>query len=399
MPHYRWFAINLDGEEFEGELWAINKKQLESYLLKKELGLMGCERKPLAFYEKLTLSEQLQLFKQIESLVGAGLLISQALSVVSRHGSSFKKALVLELYQAVKYGGSFSQTLGSFPHLFNQLLMTLIQAGEQAGNLPVAFSSVVGFLDMQVSLQKKVRQALQGPLITLFFFCIVLLVIFMAIIPSFEQLTIVTNQKIPQSLQRLIDWSRIFQELSWVFIFIMGALVVFSGWLFTKTGICKRIRDWFVTHVFLIQSIYWNLNSAFFFRALSLLMSGGISLDESLQLVGSFVDNVYVKRIFDCFSQKVVAGINVDDAYEIAFAKWAQPEVSMMLLVGNESGTLPLMMNQISRIYFERAEKKLKWLTVLLQPLLLLLMGLLVGALIYVVYVPIIQFPETFTQF
>ena len=398
MPHYRWFAINLNGEEFEGEQWAINQKQLESYLLKKELGLMGCERKPLSWHEKLSLHEQLQLFEQLQSLIDAGLLISQALSVVGRHGSSFKKLLVLELYQAVKSGGSLSQILLSFSHLFNRLFVTLIKSGEKGGTLSAALSSIVGFLEMQVLLQKKVRQALQGPLITLFFFVVVVLVIFLAIIPSFEQLTIVTNQEIPQSLQSLIGWSRSFQELRWFVVFVFGCGVVLGGWLFIKTQIWKRIRDWFIAYMPWISSIYWNLQSAFFFRALSLLMKGGISLDESLQLVGSFVDNFYIKRAFDRFSQKVIAGVNVDAAYEISFAKRAQPEVSMMLLVGNESGTLPAMMNQISRIYFDQAEKKLKRFTILLQPLLLLVMGLLVGALIYVVYLPLVQLPETFSQ-
>ena len=123
-------------------------------------------------------------------------------------------------------------------------------------------------------------------------------------------------------------------------------------------------------------------------------MSGGKSLVESLQFLGLHIENVYVKNTFLQFAQKIAGGISVDEAYEESFGRKVRPEVTMMLLVGNESGALSAMMDQISRLYFERAEKKLNRFALILQPLLLIVMGLLVGALIYTVYMPLTQLPE-----
>lgn len=398
MPHYRWFAIDIQGDEFEGEQWAVDEKQLENLLLKKELGLMWVERQRLAFSEKMSLVEQGQFFEQVYKLIDAGLLISQALSVVSRYGSSLKKALVFELYQSVKQGGSFARSLLGFPHIFNKLLVSLVQSGEESGSLVSALSSVVNFLQMQISLRKKMRAALQVPLITLLFFIAIVFVIFLVIIPSFERLTIMTNQDFPTSLQRLVGWSRYLQELSFIKMFL-GILVMSGGVLmFIKSIIWKSLKDWLLTHVPWVQTIYWDLTFSFFFRALSLLMSGGKSLIESLHLITSLTENKYVKNRFVQFANKIAAGIAIDEAYQVVFRKRAQPEVAAMLLVGNESGALPAMMEHVAQFYFERAEMKLKRFAIMLQPMLLIVMGLLVGALIYAVYMPITQLPEVLSR-
>lgn len=395
MPYYRWFAISIDGDEYTGEVWAADEKQLEDLLLEKELGLMQAKRKKLALIEKMSLDEQVQLFEQLQKLVGAGLLISQALSVISRHGSSLKCALTFELSQSVKHGASFAHSLLAFPQLFNPLLISLIQSGEESGNLSVALTNLVHFLQMQLSLRKKIRSALQVPFITLLFFIAIILVIFLAIIPSFEQLTIVTNQQFPNSLQRLINWSHQLQAISLIRLLLIMSATIASLWFFIKTAVYKKIKSWILTHVSGFRTIYWSLALSFFFQALSLLMRGGKSLVEAMRLIAVLSDNEYVKKRLTFFTEQVASGIPIDEAYEQVFDTLALADVAAMLVVGNESGSLAIMTEHISELYFERAEKRLKRFAVILQPLLLIIMGWLVAALIYAVYVPIMQLPET----
>jgi len=211
-------------------------------------------------------------------------------------------------------------------------------------------------------------------------------------------LTIVTNQNIPASLQRLVGWSQYLQELSFIKIFLSGLVIFSIGWFFLKSKIWKRLKDWLLTHIPWVQTIYWDLSLSFFFSALSLLIGGGKPLVDALRLIISLIENRYVKSKFNHFANKIAAGVSIDEAYVIVFGKRARPEVAAMLLVGNESGTLPIMMDHIAQFYFERTEQKLKRFALLLQPMLLIVMGLLVGALIYAVYMPITQLPEALSR-
>jgi len=395
MPYYKWFAINIDGDEYEGEQWAVGERQLSDLLLTSHLGLMWARRKKLAYIEKMSLVEQLQLFEQLQKLVDSGLLITQALSVVSRHGNSLKRALAFELYQSLEQGSSLAASMSAFSHLFNPLFVSLIRSGEESGNLPAALANLVRFLDMQVALHKKIRLALRVPLVTLLFFITILFVIFFAIIPSFERLTISTNQQLPASLGRLISWSNSLQSIG-LFGFALGTLaVIFAIWLFVKTRCFKKIKQWFLTHIFIVRTIYWSLTLSFFFRAISLLLHGGVSIVDAMQLVSSLSVNGYVKAKLFLFTDQIASGVVIDEAYEKVFGKDALSDVAAMLAVGSESGSLEVMTAHISQFYFERAERRLTLFAVFLQPALLIIMGVLVAALIYAVYVPITQLPET----
>ena len=395
MPYYRWGAIDLEGNEYEGEEWASHNYHLEELLLKKELGLMWADRKRLAHNEKLTLEQQEYFFQQLYKLVDAGLLLSQGLSVLSRHGSMVQKLLVSELYQAVKHGSSLAGALKAFAHVFDSLIIGLIQSGEQSGNLLNALTSLVRFLQMKVSIKKKIRAALQVPAMTFLFFIVVLLVIFFAILPSFDRLTIVTHQQLPPSLERLMSLSHMFQNIGMLKLSVLIGLFFVLLWMISRSSFYKRAQGWFLIHMPFVKKIYWALTLSLFFQALSLLLKGGKSLLESIKLISSLSNNAIVQKKFMALQEQVSLGFSIDDAYEKTFGKQALPEVNAMLAVGNESGALPVMMEHIAELYFERAEKSLKRFALILQPLLLSLMGILVAALIYAIYVPITQLPQT----
>ena len=163
----------------------------------------------------------------------------------------------------------------------------------------------------------------------------------------------------------------------------------------SRSSFYKRVQGWFLTHMPFVKKIYWSLTLSLFFQALSLLLKGGKSLLESIKLISSLSNNAIVQKKFMALQEQVSLGFSIDDAYEKTFGKQALPEVNAMLAVGNESGALPVMMEHIAELYFERAEKSLKRFALILQPLLLSLMGILVAALIYAIYVPITQLPQT----
>jgi type II secretory pathway component PulF len=394
MPYFRWIAIDLDAQEYEGELWAPNIKQLEKELLKEKLGLMRAERIKLAFVEHWSMQNQLVFFENIAQLINAGLLVSQALQVLVKQGAPIQRRLADELYHSVTHGCSLAEALQGYKTLFSPLAVSLIQSGQDSGQLIESCNSLIDFLRMRVLLRQKIRSAIRVPLITFGFFIALILIIFLAIVPSFEQLTMIAKQGTNTSLHKLLAWSHWLQQVSFLRFILFTIICGLLTWFASKMQWFKFVKSWLVVHLPFTGGVYWLLSLSLFFQAVSLLMRGGKSLLEAMELAASLSQNDYIRNALQQFAHVVSGGQSIEDSYEMVFDRKASPDVIAMLSVGNESGTLAFMCETVAKLYFERAEKRLKSLSIILQPLLMVIMGMLVAMLIYAVYVQSMQLPE-----
>jgi len=395
MPNYRWEAIDLEGREHTGVQWAPSIAQLERDLLEQQLGLMGATRIKLSWFERWSLDEQVQFFEQLYLLQSAGLLVGPSLQVLARYGSKIRQSFAAELSQAVKHGSSLADALAQFPSLIDPLTRCLVTSGQESGNLPEALGHLVNFLRMRQDIRKKIYAAARVPLVTLAFFCAIVLIIFLAIIPSFEQILTVTNQAGDNSLSKLFVISRAINSLGLIGLSLLAASALGLGYLVSKSSPVRKIIQWFLTHVPGISGIYWSYEFAGYFQAVALLVRGGKGLVDALQLSLDVLNNRYIVGRLSVLIALVNEGHALDQAYAQTCASVAKPDITPLLAVGDQTGMLANVLEQSSRLFFDYAQRQLNRLTLIIQPILMGILGLLITLLLYTVYVPIIQLPQT----
>lgn len=395
MPYYRWRAIDQDHEEYEGQQWAPNLQQLEHDVHEQKLTLITAQRCKLAWIERLSSDELLQLFEHIKMLLESGLHIWQSLQIVARYGSPLRKELAQELYLCVKEGSSFADTLALFPAIFNPLIICLVKAGQESGDLAGSLGYLVTFLRMRTDIQKKIREALRTPLITLSFFIAIVLIIFLAIVPSFETLMTSTNQVISPSMGRLFAFSTFLQKLGLFGVLAVIIGVGFVGYALAQLRLIRTFGQWLLTHIPGISGIYWSYELAGFFQAAALLVRGGMPLVQSLQSALSLSGNNYVQSVLAVFVQQVADGSAVDQAYADTCSNRAHPDIAPLLAVGSQSGMLAQVFEHSARLLFEYVERQLNRTVALSQPVIMSILGIMIALLLYTVYMPIIELPQT----
>lgn len=395
MPQYHWYAVDGQGEEFEGTAWASNEAALKELLSKHAMMPSFVQRLPLLPRgQRLTQDEALYFFEHLHRLLSVGLLLSPALKVMARHGSAARRAVATELEFGVAQGSTLSDILVHYPEHFDPLIIALISAGQNAGALVSSLERIVRFLRLRSQVRKKIWAALAAPLITVGFFFAIALIIFTVIVPRLQQVVALANQRQSESLQGLFAISNWLHAMGLVWLGVFSIAITLFVWLITRLAWWQRFIAWIVTHMYGVRTIYWSLQISFFLQSVSLLVQGGLSLAPAIELVSTLSGNSYVRKRFTVLSTLTHQGVGLDQAYEQVFDRWALPEVSAMLAVGNEVSALAPMMDHAADFYFERAQNRLKRFLLVLQPAILVCVGIGVTLLIYAVYAPLVRLPE-----
>jgi len=247
-------------------------------------------------------------------------------------------------------------------------------------------------------LRKKCYNAIRVPLVTFAFFCAIVLIIFLAIIPSFEQVLLVTNQETGSSLHKLFAISQFLQSIGLPGLIIGFTILGTAIYFLSRTTCIKNFFQWCAVHLPIISDIYWSYTLAGYFQSVALLVSGGANFSEALQPALLVTNNSHVRKTLVSFAQKISGGEAVDQAFIDTCGKYAQPDISPLLAVGNQTGMLVPVLEQGARLLFDYSQQQLNRLALIIQPTLMIGLGLLVAALLYTVYIPIIQLPQTLSS-
>lgn len=393
MPEYRWIAVDVDGNESIGTQWAPSEAQLINDLQERNLQIHAIQRARLAFIERMSRDEVAQFFEQLNQLLQAGLLISPSLAIVAQYGSSLRCKIAKEIHACVQNGMSFADALALFPACFTPLIVTLARAGAQAGALGMALEQLCVFLRMQQDFSKQVRSAIASPLMTLAFFFVVVLVIFIGIVPSLEHVVQTLGNKPTGSIETILSLSHTLSSISIFGAFLILLSSVFAVWLISRVRIIQHLWGWVLLHIPVVGSIYVSFTLASFFHALSLLLKGGQPIVAAIDIAAQLVSNEELHERAFALREQTAAGVPLAVAFSTTFGKYASVSTVALLEVGTQTGTLAVVADRCALLYAETATKKIKRMVLVIQPLLMILLGLLVAGLMYAVYVPLMQLP------
>jgi general secretion pathway protein F len=402
MPVYEYTALNMKGKTTSGiidaespmiarqklrasDTFPVSIREVHDTAIKKEPRSFSIIRR----FKRVRPSEVAMMTRQLATLVAAGFpLVSAIDALIPQTGSQTFKKILAKIKDSIVEGNSFARSLSLYPGTFSALYVNMVRAGETSGALEIVLERLADISEKQQALKHRIRSALAYPIFMTFFGALVLFLLLTFIVPSITSIFDEMNQTLPTPTLFLIGVSNFFKLYWWlIFIFAAGAVLALSG--IKKTA--KGIYFFDKTKLLLpgVGLLAKKLAVARFSRTLGSLLENGVSMLPSLGIVKNIVGNVLISDVIEDAAKDVEEGqgLSVALAGSNIF-----PSLSIqMIQVGEQSGELEAMLNKIADVFENEVETSIITMTSLLEPVMILIMGIVVGFIVLSICLPIFE--------
>ncbi len=390
MPVYSYIALSPQGQRIQSEAVAISPEELRQTLSQQGLLVQKVreKRELLSFRRRTVTPEAFLMFNQeFLALIRAGLPIPEVLKLAANRPESPALTQTLaRVADEVRQGAAMSESCGRHPEVFEGPYLAALRTGEKTGDMARVLEKYQVYLRQRVALQRKVSQALAYPAFLLATLVVILLILFIFVLPRFVSLYTDYGAELPLPTRILIG---IVDSLPYLLpVFILGGAGFWAGWRrWKKLPAVARRLDAIRDGLPLFGSIYREAAAAQIARALSALLAGGTPLVEAMRITAqSLASPGQTERLLQA-TREVTEGKSLANALR---GKALLPETAVRLVeVGEASGGLDRMLEEAAQFHEENLSHRLTQLMALIEPILMLLMGVLVGGIIIVMYLPI----------
>lgn len=382
---FEYKAIQKDGKIITGEKEGSDSPTV-SRTLKDEgfvVILIQEKRKKMAKSFNISFSafktqEKISFARNLGSMLEAGLALSRSLEVISRQTKKNKtKQIIDQINQDIKAGSSFSLALEKHLKIFSTLFISMTKAGEESGNLSDALKNIASQLEKNYLLAKKVKGAMVYPGVIIGAMSIVGFFMMTYIVPTLSKTFKELNVELPQTTQIIIGLSDFLQNQTLIFFSVLS-LVIIGIIFFFKSSFGKRTLDTIVVKAPLFGELTKQINSARTARTLSSLLKAGVPYLQAVQITQGVVSNHIYKNILQKAIKKVETGDKISQVFTDN-EKYYPAFVGEMVAVGEETGELSEMLLKVAEFYENEVDQKTKNMSTIVEPLLMLLVGIGVG--------------------
>jgi type II secretory pathway component PulF len=402
MPTYTYFAKKNLNETVEGIIVADSQDNAVDKLI--EMGLSPVKVEVLASEDRrakgagpgriLSFSglnrRDLNVFtSQLKSLLRARVDLLKSLSILYAQSDKEKlKVIVLDLHSRVKNGATFSDALSQHAYFFPNLYINLIKSGEASGRLDDVLAELDNFLSKEEEFKMHVRTAMAYPILMVSVGVCVIFVLFSYVIPKLSSIFADFEYELPLPTRVMLSVSDFFKSYWWgillaVFAFI-GIIVRMSG---SPGG--KAKLDWVKLHIPIVGDLSLKQSLARFCMTLSLLIRSGLPVFQALKVAIPTLENAVFIKDLEVVRKEVMEGSTLAGSMKkVAFFP---PFLVQMMFVGEEGGKLEGVLTEVANIYTQETDAKLKVVTSLLEPMIILVLGLILGGIVLAMLLPIFQ--------
>ncbi len=402
MPVYEYSALDVKGKAASGIIDADSafsarqKLRASRYfpVAIKEIHETAARKQQSApsvsqYFSRIKASEVAAMTRQLATLIGAGFPLVSALDTLVSQTKSrgFQKCLA-KLKDSIVEGNSFAASLSLFSGTFSPLYINMVSAGESSGTLEIVLERLADITEGQQALNNRIRSALAYPILMSLIGMSVLFFLLTFIVPSVSSIFAEMNQALPTPTQMLIHTSNAVKAYWWI-ILLAGAALFFSLLRLKKTPKGRRFYDGVMLKLPVFGTLVRKLAVARFARTLSSLLENGVSLLSALDIVKNIAGNVLIADAVDEAAGEVGKGQGLGKALADSDAF---PNLSIQMIhVGEQSGDLEPMLNKIADVYENEVESTVLSMTSLLEPVMILLMGVIVGFIVISICLPIFE--------
>jgi type IV pilus assembly protein PilC len=385
---YHFRALDKAGHLAEGTASAIDEFELQKELKVKNLNLLSAE--PVSKFSLRYISKQVENFgtvsmhekiifsRNLSSMIEAGLSASRALEVIAKQASNPKlKMIITQINGQIKKGTALSEALSEYPKTFSPLMISMVQAGEESGNLVQALDVIAEQMEKTYTLKKKIRGAMVYPGVIMGAMLVIGVFMMIYIVPTLTKTFMELQIDLPSSTKLIINFSDFLQNNLLTAIVGLAAVIALF-WGFGKTAVGSRLRDWFFLHTPIIAPLVKEINAARTTRTLSSLLSAGVPFVRALQIVGEVMQNSYYKEVIKKAEKNIQVGLPISKVFREAESLYPI-FVAEMMLVGEETGELGGMLLKVAHFYEDEVDQKTKNMSTIVEPFLMIIVGALVG--------------------
>ncbi len=402
MPVYEYTALDRAGKTKKGILDADSTVAARQKLrgsgifpvevkeaLSKPKGIPSGPVSLIGLLKGVKPGEIFAMTRQLSILLGAGVPLVKSLeALISQITNSMLQKIMAQIKESVNEGNSLAFSLSQHPKFFSNLYVNMVDSGEASGSLDVVLGRLAEFGEHQQALRGRFKAALAYPAFMSLIGTVVLFFLITFIVPNITKIFTDMHQTLPLPTVVLIEVSNFMLSFWWVILiaFFIGIVILKQS---KKRPGVHYIWDKLKLRIPVLGPINQKIALARFGRTLGSLLQSGVPLITALQIVGKIVDNSLIARVIDNAIDEIQAGRSL--ASTLDQSRWFPPIAVQMMSVGEQSGELEGMLNKIADTYEREVESHIMALTSMLEPVMILVMGLIVGFVVISILLPIFE--------
>ena len=402
MPVYEYKALDKSGRNRKGIIDAESEKSARKKLRTsgsypiyvressaKSKKKNGGNRLRLSFFDRVK-SREVHIFtRQLATLLGAKIpLVPSLSSLIAQTTNPAFKTIIAQIKESVNEGNTLTVALAEHPKVFSNIYVNMIRAGEASGSLDVVLERLADFGEKQEALKGRLTSALIYPSVMAVICVGVLVILVTYIVPNITRVFDEMEQVLPLPTRILIGLSD-FLKNYWIIVIALIVAAGFAVRFFVRTNYGKRAWDRLLLKLPLVGKVLQKIILARFASTLGSLLESGVGLIASMEIVKTIVDNSQIAEVIDDAVIQIREGKSMTNS--LGSSEWFPPIFVQMIAVGEQSGALEEMLQKVSGAYEREVEASVMAMTALLEPIMIVVMGLVVGGIILSILLPIFE--------
>lgn len=403
MPSFSYVARGADGKQTKGTVSAPNRQSamgelrkqnltvvtLEEKAKKKKGGLFGGTPKPHVKGKDIAV-----LTRQMSTMISAGIPLLEAVEILQEQADDPGFKLTLEkIIERVRGGSDFSEALAEHPKVFTRIYINMVKAGEASGQLDTVLKRLADFQEASEALKREIKSAMTYPVISLCLIFAIVIGLMVGIVPKFEEIfnNLGSADRLPGPTKFLLAVSK-FMTTKW-FIWVpllFGSPFLFFAYRKTKKG--QRQMDWMFLHMPVFGPLFHKVAVSRFTRTFSTLLQSGVPMLGALEIVASTAGNTIIEEAIINAKDHVRKGEPLGEP--LAATKVFPVMVTRMIAIGEKSGALEQLLEKISEFFDAEVKATVEALTSMIEPLMIGVMGVIVGGIVMAIFLPIIKLQD-----
>lgn len=400
MAMFRWQGVGPNGETVKGEMDAPNASAVAARLrlrrirplpdrirakgrgLERELHIPGLG-------EKVKQRDVVVFTRQLATMIDTGLPIVQALDLLAQQteNKTFSRVIATVKHE-VESGAAFAESLAKHPTVFNELYTNMVSAGEMGGMLDTILVRLATYMEKAATLRAKIKSAMIYPVSVISVAVLVTALLLVYVIPVFGDMFASFGEELPLPTQITINTSSALIAYFWHMVAGIGGMII-SIRAYYRTERGRQVIDGIVLRLPVVGNIFRKAAVARFTRTLSTLVSSGVPILDSLAITGKTAGNTVVENAVFAARQSISEGKTLADP--LIKSRVFPPMVCQMVQVGETTGALDTMLSKIADFYDDEVDTAASNLTTLVEPVVILFLGVVIGGIIVSMYLPIFQ--------
>jgi len=393
---FLWEGLDKKGNRISGETRGPGPALVKAELRRQGINPTKVKKKAASLFttkKKITPKDIAIFSRQMSTMMGSGVPLVQSFEIIGKgNENKAMSELVLAIKMDVESGNTFADSLAKHPLYFNSLYCNLVNAGEQAGILESLLTKIAIYQEKMEAIKSKIKKAMMYPAAIVIAAFIVTAILMIFVVPQFESLFNNFGADLPALTQFVVNLSKFFQEYWWAMFAGIGLSVWFIKQLKRKSKGFNILLDKVSLRLPIIGEILRKATIARFARTLSTMFAAGVPLVEALNTVAGAAGNIVYARAIIKMRDEVSTGMALTTSMRMSglFPNM----VVQMISIGEESGSLDAMLGKVADFYEEEVDDAVDGLSSLLEPIIMAVLGVLIGGLVIAMYLPIFKMGE-----